>query len=96
MPTPMKWYAEAARIWGNVDPDDAEAVTDWFVEGFKHLDKPTQTAVMRYLLTHDGPDHPVKPQVKCTKCNGFGYTKGGPNGPWEKLDCRTCKGRGRP
>lgn len=34
-------------------------------------------------------------QKKCKSCNGFGYTKGGPNGPWEKLDCETCKGTGK-
>lgn len=32
---------------------------------------------------------------KCRGCNGFGYTKGGPNGPWEKLDCSSCGGKGK-
>jgi hypothetical protein len=31
----------------------------------------------------------------CAKCYGFGYTKGGPSGPWGKLDCQLCGGTGR-
>lgn len=31
---------------------------------------------------------------KCTACNGFGYTKGAPGAPWEKVDCKSCGGRG--
>lgn len=31
---------------------------------------------------------------KCPECRGFGYTKGGPNGPWEKLSCDHCVGTG--
>ena len=31
---------------------------------------------------------------KCGSCRGFGYTKGGPEGPWEKLDCEPCRGTG--
>lgn len=33
-------------------------------------------------------------EEKCGGCNGFGYTKGGPEGPWEKLDCEDCGGTG--
>jgi len=32
---------------------------------------------------------------KCPRCRGFGYTKGGPGGPWEKLDCDACDGKGK-
>jgi len=31
-------------------------------------------------------------KTKCASCRGFGYTKGGPAGPWEKLDCPDCVG----
>lgn len=35
------------------------------------------------------------PGINCGACNGFGYTKGGPAGPWEKLDCERCGGTGK-
>ena len=31
------------------------------------------------------------PDPNCPNCRGWGYTKGGPNGPWEKLDCECTK-----
>lgn len=31
---------------------------------------------------------------KCRDCNGFGYTKGSARGPWDKLDCDPCNGKG--
>jgi thymidylate synthase (FAD) len=33
--------------------------------------------------------------VQCSACRGFGYTKGSPIGPWDKLDCPDCGGTGR-
>lgn len=39
------------------------------------------------------PGVPALPE-KCKKCRGFGYTKGGPEGPWEKLECPACGGTG--
>jgi hypothetical protein len=29
-------------------------------------------------------------EPKCPSCHGFGYTKGGPAGPWDKVDCGRC------
>lgn len=33
--------------------------------------------------------------TNCPDCRGFGYIKGGPSGPWEKLDCTACGGKGK-
>lgn len=45
---------------------------------------------------HEQPDDPpaVCPQC-CGPCRGFGYFKGGPDGPWEKVDCKECGGSGK-
>jgi DnaJ-class molecular chaperone len=31
---------------------------------------------------------------KCPKCYGHGYSKGGPQGPWQQVDCSACGGSG--
>ena len=31
----------------------------------------------------------------CPKCRGFGYTKGSPVSPMDKLECPQCKGTGK-
>lgn len=54
MPTPMRWYAEAARLYGGVDPTDKEAVDQFFLEAFKRMDGLTQGEVLAYLLLKEG------------------------------------------
>ncbi len=57
MPTAMKWYKEAAKKYGGVDPTDEKAVEDFFVETFPTLESAKKEEVLRYLLSHEGPSH---------------------------------------
>lgn len=59
-------YNEAAAKWGGVNPDDEDAVEDFFVYTIKTLSHATREEVMRFLLSHDGmsmkkPDGPYTP-----------------------------------
>lgn len=67
MPTAMHWYNMAAEKWGKVDPRDAAAVEDFFVERFSKLPKPTREKIAKYLLGHDGPSK-IPPDCNCSSC----------------------------
>ena len=54
MPTPIRVFAEIAATYGNVKPDDADAVQKWFIETLPSL-KPEQIdEILEALFRHDG------------------------------------------
>jgi hypothetical protein len=54
MPTPTTAFADAAAEFGDVDPDDLEAVQRWFMEELPKLPPETIERVLRALLAQDG------------------------------------------
>lgn len=50
-------------------------------------------AAYRLLASEEIVYHPEIHGV-CTTCRGFGYTKGSPGCPWDKVDCGKCNGKG--
>lgn len=70
MPTPMRFYTEAARRFGKVDPTDSRAIENFFVETFKTLPKKKKEEIIRFLLSGEGsPEKPwnaedFKPEPK--------------------------------
>ena len=54
MPTPTTAFADAAAKFGDVDPDDLEAVQRWFMEELPKLPPETIEQVLRELLSQDG------------------------------------------
>jgi len=54
MPTPTTAFADAAAKYGEVDPNDIEAVQDWFAEELPTLPVDVIEQVIRDLLAQDG------------------------------------------
>lgn len=54
MPTPTTAFADAAAKYGDVDPDDIEAVQKWFVEKLPLLPGDIIEQVLHDLLAQDG------------------------------------------
>jgi len=54
MPTPITAFADAAAKYGNVDPDDVEAVQRWFAEELPKLPASMIEQVLHDLLEQDG------------------------------------------
>ena len=54
MPTPTTAFADAAAKYGDVDPDDIEAVQTWFAEELPTLSPDIIEQVLRDLLARDG------------------------------------------
>ena len=54
MPTPTTAFADAAAKHGNVDPNDLEAVQQWFTEELPKLPPEIVERVLRELLEQDG------------------------------------------
>lgn len=54
---------------------------------------------MRQVGTLGGGNHFIELCLDeggtCPDCRGFGYTKGAPGAPWEKVDCETCAATGK-
>lgn len=50
-------YNEAAKIWGNIDPNDDKEVERFYVEVFSTLDYKTQGEIIEYLLCNDSNAH---------------------------------------
>lgn len=67
MPTPMHAYAEAASRFGKVDPEDAEAVEEFFALKFAKLPPRTQKAVVDYLMRHEGTASVANPKKRKPK-----------------------------
>ncbi len=54
MATPTTAFADAAAKYGDVDPEDIEAVQKWFTEALPTLPLNILEQVLEELLTHDG------------------------------------------
>ena len=54
MPTPTTAFADAAAKYGDIDPEDIEAVQKWFAEELPTLPPDTIENVLRDLLAQDG------------------------------------------
>lgn len=54
MPTPTTAFADAAAKYGDVDPDDIEAVQEWFAEELPTLSVDIIERVLHDLLAQDG------------------------------------------
>jgi hypothetical protein len=54
MPTPTTAFADAAAKYGEVDPEDIEAVQKWFAEDLPTLSPDVIEQVLRDLLARDG------------------------------------------
>lgn len=50
MPTPVKYFIEVAQKWGNIDPNDNQAIEDWFLNDFPNLPKKDLNAILDELL----------------------------------------------
>ncbi len=58
MTTAMKWYNEAARIWGHVNADDDEAVDAFFLVTFLSLSEQDKSEIIEFLLCNEGLEPP--------------------------------------
>ena len=54
MPTPTSSFLQVAAQFGNVDPDDIEAVQHWYTEVLPTLPPETIREVLDALLTSEG------------------------------------------
>ena len=54
MPTPITAFADAAAKYGDIDPDDIEAVQAWFTDELPKLPVLTIERVLHDLLERDG------------------------------------------
>ena len=54
MPTPITAFADAAAKYGDIDPDDIEAVQAWFSDELPKLPVDTIEQVLHDLLERDG------------------------------------------
>ena len=54
MPTPTTAFADVAAEFGNVDPNDLDAVQQWFMEELPKLSPETIERILGELLRHDG------------------------------------------
>ena len=54
MPTPITAFADAAAKYGDIDPNDIEAVQNWFAEELPKLPVLTIEQVLHDLLERDG------------------------------------------
>ena len=52
MPTPVKYFIQVAHKWGKIDPDDSQAIEDWFLTDFPNLPKKDLTAIQDELIEH--------------------------------------------
>lgn len=56
MPTPIRYFAEIAAKYGDVDPDDADAVQDWFMTTLPSLKSEQIDEILEEILRHDGAE----------------------------------------
>ena len=54
MPTPTQYFADVAAKYGNIDPQDSEAVERWFSETLPTMPKAQIETVLEDLLGRDG------------------------------------------
>ena len=63
MPTPTTAFADAAAKYGDVDPEDIEAVQRWFADELPTLPVETIEQLLHDLLARDGatPERKINP-----------------------------------
>lgn len=63
MPTPTSAFADAAAKYGDIDPEDIEAVQQWFAEELPQLSPQIIGQVLDDLLEWDGaiPERKIAP-----------------------------------
>ena len=54
MPTPTRSFLDVATRYGNVDPDDPEAVQRWFTRVLPTLRRETVEEILELLLENEG------------------------------------------
>ena len=54
MPTPTPVFAELAALYGDVDPEDIEAVQRWFAEELPKLGLDEIERIVAHLIAADG------------------------------------------
>ncbi len=66
MPTPTTAFADAAAKYGDVDPNDIEAVQRWFAEELLKLSPEVIERVLHDLLQRDGeaPEREMIPSIQ--------------------------------
>ncbi|CAB5097458.1 hypothetical protein D3OALGA1CA_1631 [Olavius algarvensis associated proteobacterium Delta 3] len=57
MPTPTQDFADIAAKYGNIDPQDPEAVQHWFSETLPSMAPAQIEAILEDLLSRDGGEH---------------------------------------
>jgi hypothetical protein len=54
MPTPIHVFTEIAATYGNVNPDDSDAVQKWYIETLPTLKPELIDEIIEALIRHDG------------------------------------------
>lgn len=60
MPTPVRFFAEVAQKWGNIDPKDYQAVETWYLKELPKLPKKNLNAILDEL-TQFNNEKSIKP-----------------------------------
>ena len=53
MATPIQYYAEVAKKYGHVDPEDYFAIEEWFLNQFPKLPRKDKKNILYFLLSHN-------------------------------------------
>jgi hypothetical protein len=56
MPTPVKYFIQVAQKWGNVDPNDTQAIEKWFLNDFPKLPKKEINAILGELIENSNAE----------------------------------------
>jgi len=56
MPTPTRDFADIAAKYGNIDPQDQEAVQRWFIESLTSMAPAQIEVILDDLLSRDGSE----------------------------------------
>ena len=56
MPTPIRYFSEIAAKYGDVDPDDADAVQKWFLDTLPSLESEQIDEILEAILRNDGAE----------------------------------------
>ena len=96
MPTPTTAFADVAAEFGNVDPDDLDAVQRWFLEELPKLSQETLEQALGELLRQDGtpetrsltPRYPSRaplPSLSSSPAALGPFLTEGPRSVWRRL-----------
>lgn len=53
MPTPSRFFKAVAQKWGNVNPDNDQAVEKWFLQDFPKLPKKDLNTILDELIQYN-------------------------------------------